>query len=350
MNTPLWAAAALAVSGLAGQAAWAQSSVTLYGVVDAFASNVKSGGQGRTAMADGGDMASRIGFRGTEDLGGGHKVSFVLEQGLSVQSGQSTGGFTRQSFLSMSGPWGALAMGRMYTPLFNSLFAHDPFSMNAVYTPLNLIYATDAQTGLRAFAARADNLFRYSLPAGMPISGSLAYAPGTTTTDTVRRSAFMGGNLGWKAGGFSVAYGFQRYREGAERTLVEPLARSTYHALSASYTWSKAKLTGHYIRNSSSLAGVGTAQLFALEASYTPTPVSTVLAGVTHRKVGDSARSQNLLTLGYNHNLSKRTVLYGRFQYLDNRSNASATVGGAPMVANSGHNVRMVGVGIRHSF
>ena len=347
-----WLAAACVV---ACGGAWAQSSVTLYGTADAMAGNVRVGGKSTTSMLDGGNAASRIGFRGTEDLGGGQKVGFVLESGLLMQNGQGTipgpgMNWARQSFLHVSGPWGMVEMGRMYTPMFFTLLKADPFNMNAIFSPINAVAMTDAQPGLRAFGHRANNQFRYSLPTGLPVTASIAYGPGDTTDKTVKRSAFMGGNVGWTSGGLFLGYAFQRQNDGAEAPITSKLGKSTYQTLSAAYQWSSFKLTGNYMRNSSNLDSVPTAQLFSLGASYSFSPTSTLLAEVLHRRVDDSARKQNVLTLGYDHNLSKRTALYGRFMLVSNKANASASFGGAVVPANSGNNIRIVGLGIRHHF
>ncbi len=334
---------------------WAQSSVTLYGSADAFLGNVRVGSSSRTTMLDGGNAASRIGFRGVEDLGGGMKAGFVLESGLFLQNGQGTipgpgMNWARQSFLYVDGPWGKLEMGRMYTPMFFTLLKSDPFNMNAVFSPLNSVAMTDAQLGLRAFAARASNQFRYNLPSSLPISGSVAYGPGDTTEKTVKRSAFMGGNLGWTSGGLTLGYAFQQQNDGAEAPITTRLAKSRTHLLSATYQTSKFKVSGNVARNASNLDGVPAAKLFSLGASYSFTPASTVMAEVLHRRVDHSARKQNVLALGYDHNLSKRTALYGRVMWVSNKANASANLGGATVPANSGNNIRIVGLGIRHHF
>lgn len=292
-------AAAVAASGVA----WAQSSVTIYGTADAFVSNAKSGSKSVTSMGDGGESASRVGFRGTEDLGGGNKVGFVLESGLLLKNGQGTTpgpgmAWTRQSFLNVSGRWGSLEMGRMYTPMFLSVYANEPFNLNSVFSPLNVLYTIDAQAGLSAFAPRSNNMFRYNLPAGNPLRGSIAWAPGDTTGNTVKRSDFWGGNLSWRQDGLYLAYGFQRFRPGAEQPIVNPLGRTTYHALSAGYAWSSFRLTANYAYIHHSLDGVPSSQVLALGGSYAITPASMLIAEAVRRKVGGSSRAQDVLTVG----------------------------------------------------
>ncbi|KDB09021.1 hypothetical protein LIG30_0114 [Burkholderia sp. lig30] len=117
---------AVAVCGaFAASAANAQSSVTLYGLIDAgiaYTSNVANGatghGSGRVALASGNISGSRFGLRGSEDLGGGLKAVFVLENGFSVNNGTlGQGGrmFGRQAFVGLSAnDYGTVTMGRQY--------------------------------------------------------------------------------------------------------------------------------------------------------------------------------------------------------------------------------------------
>ncbi|CAD6561657.1 hypothetical protein LMG28727_07501 [Paraburkholderia kirstenboschensis] len=116
---------ALAVSALAASAAHAQSSVTLYGLIDAgiaYTNNVQNGapshGSSRVALASGNISGSRFGLRGAEDLGGGLKAIFVLENGFNVNNGTlGQGGrmFGRQAYVGLStNQYGTFTMGRQY--------------------------------------------------------------------------------------------------------------------------------------------------------------------------------------------------------------------------------------------
>ncbi|ARU05604.1 hypothetical protein CCO03_13750 [Comamonas serinivorans] len=332
----------------------AQSQVNLYGTADLMLRHVQSGPTRSTTLVDGGHAASRLGFRGSEDLGDGWRAGFVLEMGINAANGQGTipgptAAFTRQSYLSLSGPWGSLEMGRMYTPMFLSLLKTDPFSMNALFSPLNAVSLTDGQTGLRAFSARASNLVRYHAPALGPVTASLAHARGD---ETGRRSQFLGGNLAWTHQGWYVGYGFQRTRDGWASPPADgsgATGASLHQSLSVARQWAQFKLSGNVMRNRGP-AGVPHAQLFSLGASWAVNPSNTLLAEVLHRRVAHSPRRQNVLTLGWDHALSKRTAVYGRLLILANDGQASATLGGVPVVADSGHNLRVFGVGLRHQF
>ncbi|MDO9203061.1 MAG: porin, partial [Hydrogenophaga sp.] len=112
MKKSLIALAVLAASG----AAMAQSSVTLYGIADVVIHKDKGAS---AALASGGVSGSRLGFKGTEDLGGGLKANFVLEQGLQLDTGAIGDGtaktagqaFSRQSYVGLSGGFGEVKLG-----------------------------------------------------------------------------------------------------------------------------------------------------------------------------------------------------------------------------------------------
>ncbi|WP_240655869.1 porin, partial [Paraburkholderia phosphatilytica] len=111
----------LALLGAAG-AAHAQSSVTLYGVLDnsiQYVSNV--GGHSLWNMAAGNLQGNRFGLKGTEDLGGGLKAIFQLENGFNPNTGSlGQGGrmFGRQAYVGLSGDqWGTVTLGRQYDPV-----------------------------------------------------------------------------------------------------------------------------------------------------------------------------------------------------------------------------------------
>ena len=190
MKKSLVALAALAVAGVAS----AQSSVTLFGVVDAAVSgyyneskNVFGGSTttSRTELANSGYNSSRLGFRGTEDLGGGLAASFWLEAGSEqrrrhrpapaspARRATAAGGltFNRRSTVSLSGGFGEVRLGRDYTPTFWNDTVFDPFGTNGVGT--NLISTANGFSSRRrvtgGFTAnpnyvRASNSIGYFLP------------------------------------------------------------------------------------------------------------------------------------------------------------------------------------------
>ena len=132
---PVCACVALLSAGVSMQAA-AQSSVTLYGVVDlaiAYSSNQSVNGQGHsnTYMNSGALAASKFGLAGTEDLGGGTQALFRLENGFAANNGTQNGVagsfFNRQAYVGLSNKdYGQITMGRQYTPYFQYVAALGP--------------------------------------------------------------------------------------------------------------------------------------------------------------------------------------------------------------------------------
>lgn len=239
---------ALAVMAAAG-AASAQSSVTLFGIVDATLAHGRANGAGnanKTQLANSGYNSSRLGFRGTEDLGGGMSASFWLEGSLANDDGSAgqripvgnqaglNGGvtadgaglvFNRRSTVSLAGNWGEVRLGRDYTPTFWNLTIFDPFGTNGVGTTLTsagpgtglaspAATGTFAPAGTRNVLVRASNDIGYFLPANLGgIYGQVNYwfgennQNGAITEDDGRG---YGLRVGYGSGPFNVAVAYAK--------------------------------------------------------------------------------------------------------------------------------------------
>ncbi len=186
-------AIALAVAG----PALAQSSVNVYGVVDAFGQVVDGAGRvGR--LQSGGLSGSRLGFRGVEDLGGGLKALFVLESGLNIDDGSIGNGgafFGRQALVGLQTPYGQFSLGRQYSSLYTatadfSIFGNQPAGPSTAliggfgggYEPVRGASntATPPAAGGTGSGgpARVNNSLRYETPVGAGFSASLLYGAG----------------------------------------------------------------------------------------------------------------------------------------------------------------------------
>lgn len=120
---------ALAVLGAFAGAASAQTNVTIYGVVDAGITHENGAAGSVTKLATGVQSGNRLGFKGTEDLGGGLKANFQIENGFNLDTGTQRQGalFGRQAYVGLSGNFGAINLGRQYNPVFNALDSIDPW-------------------------------------------------------------------------------------------------------------------------------------------------------------------------------------------------------------------------------
>jgi len=355
---------ALAVLATAAGAASAQSSVTMFGIVDAAVQRVNnSGGADVTRLTQGAYNSSRFGVRGNEDLGGGNYASFWLEAGLNNDSGQgqntslnnqtngATGGggltFNRRSTVSLGGGWGELRLGRDYTPQFWNLTIYDPFGTVGVGTN-QLLNSNGIPTNVRA-----SNSIGYLLPANLGgFFGQAQYYLGENASNVANKDdgTGYGLRLGWGNGPFEVAIagGRTKYLVGnADQSNIAGSWDFGVAKIMAQYAWDKstflANSGGAYVKGRGYLIGglvpVGPGQIRVAYEQY-----KVDLAG-------GADPTAKKLALGYVHNLSKRTAVYVTYARVNNSngSNMSVVPG---VVGNPGVNDNSTGydLGIRHSF
>jgi len=332
MKKSLLALAAL--TAFAGVAS-AQSSVTLFGIVDLAARNVKNGNAGSLkTLSPNGQVSSRLGIRGVEDLGGGLRAGFWLEGDLAADDGQAAGqSWQRRSTVSLIGSFGEVRLGRDYNPVFNTFVSHDPFAYVGVASSGNLrsrYYA--ATVGNAGLAARNNNSISYFLPAMGGLYGQVMVAAG----EGARGNKYMGFRLGYAAGplNFSGAYG-------------------------------KSDKTGGMVDDSTSLVFGGSfnAGFATFHASYEQADYSTVkrklatVAAVIPTGTGAfkaqyaKASGATLIGLGYVQGLSKRTSVYTNFGRVANKgANVYTASGSGPAGMRAGQTSTGYDVGIRHDF
>ncbi|HEX6017092.1 MAG TPA: porin, partial [Burkholderiaceae bacterium] len=162
---------ALAVLGAYAGVASAQSSVTIWGVVDLSINQIKNGDAKTTSMQSNQLNSNRLGFRGTEDLGGGLSAGFWLEAPMTSQNGNAGAlTFVRRSTVSLiSQQGGELRLGRDYVPSFWNLVYFDTFGANGLGNSTNLsVLSSPTNSPLPGVVgARADNSIGYFLPGNL---------------------------------------------------------------------------------------------------------------------------------------------------------------------------------------
>ena len=126
---------ALAVLAACVPAAYAQSSVQIYGIIDAGVTHVTNDSGNRTTLEAGQMQVSRWGFRGSEDLGGGLKAVFNLEGGILMDTGASDGNlFKRQANVGLEGAFGRVVLGRSFTTTYDLVIKFDPLGFAPNYS------------------------------------------------------------------------------------------------------------------------------------------------------------------------------------------------------------------------
>lgn len=435
----LSSAIALALTALASGSALAQSSVTIYGNIDVGFDRVKKdagtrllpttsgfGSAGDTAYANlnnalsnkasfsrvGPDLSSQssLGFRGTEDLGGGYKGNFVLEGQVGVDNGALLRDgrlFGRQAYVGVTTPFGEVRLGRQYAPIF--------FSSALVTT--ERFGATDQfiEGGLsNSLNIRWDNAITYSAQLG-GFRGQLGFSPNSGVADNINGNRGQNGNdangdilgginagnektsgrgrswgafgayaisdltltAGYSATNFANAPVYVGTSSGAPSalTLVGNLGDYSVWNLGAKYVLKELGLTfnGAFGRANYDVKSIGNmAQFFGVEAGSLR--VSSLVLGTRYEigavallaqwsetKFRNDSRGKNIgYTLGAEYSLSKRTTLYTRYAQLKDKGVGPAVLFSAtgirevPPMGGAGitpeGKASLLGVGVRHNF
>ena len=330
MKKSLVALAVLAASG----AAMAQSSVTLFGIVDAAYTSGTGAGAGssdKTQLTNSGYNSSRLGFRGVEDLGGGMKASFHIEGALANDNGNASGlTFQRRSTVSLQGGMGEVRLGRDYTPQFWNHTVYDAFGTNGVGSSR----ALNGYGG--ATAVRADNTIGYFSPTmgGLQLQLQTYLAENASTAAKVNNG--NGLRLTYAQGKFTVAVASSTTTTGAT-TKIE----STN--IGASYDLGVAKVMA--------LSTTDAATGFA-DAKGMNIGALVPLAGGTFRIASSSSKRAAVETkqtaVGYVMPLSKRTDIYATYARVTNAGGANVALGGAATAANGSSSA--YDLGVKHSF
>lgn len=209
-----------ACSALAGTAA-AQSSVSVYGLLDLAAVRESGGAAGAvTKLSSGVSAGSRIGFKGSEDLGGGLSALFLIENGFQADTGAAGQGgllFGRQAYVGLQGSFGSVTVGRQYTPQYQTVAGADPFGSGSAGDSKNLMPAS-------GIGSRTDNTVKYASPTVRGVSGELAYAPGEVAGSSAAGRQ-IGAALTYSSGALRARLGYH-YRNNDTAT-VKNLDRSS---------------------------------------------------------------------------------------------------------------------------
>lgn len=332
---------AVAVLGAFAGAASAQSSVTLFGIVDLSVNSFENRNTRIRSLDSNQLNSNRLGFRGTEDLGGGLLAGFWLEGGMASDTGNAGGlTFTRRSTVSLTSKMGEIRLGRDYTNTFLNLASNDAYGANGAGSPWNVYLGTPAALGSGATTAvRANNMVGYFLPSGLGgIYGSVQVAAG----EGVVGNKYYGGRIGYAAGPFDVSGAYSETRG---------IGNAKYKVanIGGSFDFGMAKLYAFYDKRKYSNLEYTT---YSINAGI-PLGQGEFRAGYTRgdAKGGNTnANDAQLIGAEYIYNLSKRTALYTQYGRLTNKGASAISLGGVVSAGDTGFKSQGYGVGVRHSF
>ena len=383
---------ALAVAGLVSGGAFAQSNVTMYGTLDANVNWTDTGFGRKMQVGTGGLNASRFGFKGSEDMGGGTKAVFILEAGFSMDTQSmgtsapvlgindtvaSTGGangtgpqiFSRQGLVGLEGNWGTVHFGRLYTatyvgtavvadPAVGGLYASLGNIQNSGLVPRvnnGITYKTPNMNGFYGW-------FTYSAGAENNVSGNVPTAAGATTTtnDKAGRGYDLAGL--YSNGPLNGILSYWHFNKASWAAGETDLAVAKGVLLAANYDFKAVKVYAAYL--SGKVEG-GNYENVTKSFDQTKTwylgaavPVSAsgrVLVNYLHFDDQSPANKDfKAWGIAYLYYMSKRTTLYADYGKLDNSltSTQAMVTGGdiAGTISAPGKDASGFMLGMRHMF
>lgn len=360
MKTLIASCCAIAVG-----AAHAQSSLQIYGVVDAFGQYLNAS-ESLHRLQSGGLAASRIGFRGREELGGDLEAFFVLEGGINADEGTlGLGGamFGRQSILGLRGTaWGSLSAGRHQGSLFNITIEFSAFTAGNAGPSTALIGGFGGYEPVRGASAsstpgfgpvRINNSLRYETPQWNGLRGSLLYGTGEAVVGR-NRLIDLGARYTHDSLDLIGAVVLDEVRDGAG--LYSTRARTA--ALAATYRLGDWRVLGGFLdfndrRPAVDLDGRGA----WLGLEYRTGKLTWKGQYVLNRPDRLADAQSKAFGIGLTYEFSRRTALYGSLTRFGNDANAGAGGLGrfnaalpAQLTTTRSNDITELVTGIRHSF
>lgn len=352
------------IGGFAAQAQ-AQSNVTIYGIVDAGLVSERGGAAGSvTKVTSGVGSQSRLGFRGTEDLGSGLSAIFQLEAGVKVDDGTldnaNSALFNRQAFVGLkSKEAGTLTIGRQYTMLYNAMSqVADPFGAGYAGSIKNLFPAAGANT-------RVSNAVVYATPMFGGFSAEALYSLGEQAGSSEAGRQF-GLGLNYAQGPLNARLVYNNRNNdtvatGTTAAVNRDSGRNTLFAVNYDFTVVKAyfaygddKGVNSAALPSANAFGYAVAPRPSLESNdiligvQVPVGSGTIMAsGIRKNDKTRFNQDADQWAVGYLHSLSKRTGVYLAYAKIKNKNGAGYTVGNNN---EAGTGDKAFNVGVRHSF
>ncbi len=386
---------ALAVAAAASTGAFAQTNVQIYGVVDYGYTlrhdrneTGKNVGISKTnSRFDAGQSAgNRIGFKGVEDLGNGLKAVFVLERGFYNDTGADIAGFNRQAYVGLSGSYGTVVGGRVYTPYYNLVSGLDPFADGTVGNYHNVKGdIAVAAFGDRNFfdPVRVNNTIAYVSPNWGGFNFTAAYSNNALADDSPTRNASNNNVYAvaanyvapdWNVGlnYHYIAAGSTQATYGAERIVERSLKGIHNITLGGAYDLKAVKLSAFISYDKANfkdnVLGIYPTPDNKKSISQTNFMLGAVAPFGKHAVKGSFNYSYNSnnqygkawqLAVGYDYNFSKRTNFYAAYSYINaDKSKLNGRVGRDAVVDDATNLGGAAGagykqgfqVGIKHSF
>jgi len=314
------ATATLATLGALTSGAYAQTNVSIYGIIDTgveYVNHANAKQDSLIRLSSGAMNTSRIGFRGTEDLGGGLKAVFQLENGFKVDTGDfdSTGVlFNRQANVGLEGSFGRVVAGRSFTTTYDFILPFDPMGYSGQYSWVTSAGATGGRKD--GMPTNLSNILKYQGKFGGFKLGA-TYGFGETAGSTSDSAKYDLG-IGYESGPFRIAATFDRVNSAAVSAANSAFDKATSIHLAGDYQLGdKLDLNLGYRNYKKTLASNAPdlrSDFFWGGASYKVTPVVTLIGAIYYQNIKNLPSGKDADPIMYSvrgkYALSKRTDLY----------------------------------------
>lgn len=349
---------------LCSAAAHAQTQVTVYGIVDAAVSrttNADAAGNAITKVSSlSGSLPSRIGFRGSEDLGGGLSAVFALESGFNPDTGVSGQGgrlFGRQAWVGLKGKWGTLQVGRILNMTFlatakSDVLGPNLFSINSIDLYLPNARSDNAVGYLGSYQGftmgATYSLGRDASAAGGPAATNCGGEVAGNSKACRQVTALLG--YDGAAYGMNVSYDKLYGNVGAAGGLTSSERFDRRVTVNGYAMLGATKIGAGLIdRKTDAVSGMTESDLVYLGVSHPLAPGLTLDAQVARRNVKRSADDTKMAVARLTYAFSKRTAVYGAVGRMDNEGLAAVALDAGGTVA-PGRGQNGVMAGLRHAF
>ena len=323
------------------QSAYAQSSVTLYGVLDNSV-EYDDGGKGAVVRAESsGFYATRWGVKGTEDLGGDLQVNFQLEDGFSAQTGavsKAGEAFSRMAWVGMSGGFGEFRVGLQNTIQY--------VFMNPELDPIGVMSMASPMNNFNSLTIRENNAISYFAPTIGGVTAHFMVAMRDTTTPT-NGIGFYNAAVRYVNGQFRAAAGYEQADDAVGTATLKLFNVGTSMGVGQARFY-----LAYHIETLSN--GTDSRAVAQASGSYMLTPFDelVLLYGYEHDRTSLGNNAQQI-GLNYQHFLSNRSFLYVSAGFIQNRNTGEFTLNGtsyAGVAVAPGANARGVILGMVHRF
>lgn len=339
---------AAALCALGGAPAFAQNGITLYGVFDVgvqYMTNADAAGHSQTAVASGSYQPSRFGFKGQEDIGGGYKALFVLENGFNADTGAQSSASTlwnRFAYVGLQTPFGTFTLGRQGSIQFDKTVFYEPLYYST-YSMLSL-------NGAPIQTFKVNNMVKYQTPSWRGWNVTAAYSTGQELAGNAHAGRYIGGALEYVEGPLSARV-LQETTWGNAGPGVPDLSQRYDRRTSAAAVYKSGRWTwfGDWIHIAGDLQISPRGDLGLLAAAYDVDAWRFVLEAGRYRFADAPGRPQ-LVTGLVQYSLSRRTALYAAYGDLINGGGGNFGIVYPSTTARPGQSQAALTLGIDHRF